>query len=90
MRLLTAVIYTIVPMLLLSCEQKPVESGVDPALGRECFETRRSTLPPGTQYEGIEKVTGNRLTIRIMDGLDVTTVDCELNPDGELLRGSDS
>ena len=59
-------------------------SDIDPMLGRECFESRRASLPAGTQYEGIESAAGNRITIRIMNGVDVTTLDCELNPDGTL------
>jgi hypothetical protein len=45
---------------------------------------KRETLSfqPGTQYEGIEKLTENRLTIRIMNGVDVVRLNCVLNPDG--------
>lgn len=88
MRLLNAIVYTVLPTLLIACEQQAMDSGTDPGLGRECFEYQRSSLPPGTQYEGIAEATGNRITIRIMDGVDVTTVDCELNPDGGLQRDS--
>ena len=51
-------------------------------LGLECFESHR--LPPGTQYEGIEKLADNTLTIRIMNGVDVVTLDCGLTTDGTL------
>jgi hypothetical protein len=53
-------------------------------MGVGCFESHRESLPPGTQYEGIEKLTGNKLTIRIMNGVEVVTLDCALNPDGTL------
>lgn len=39
---------------------------------------------PGTQYEGIEKLAENHLTIRIMNGVEVQTLVCELHPDGTL------
>jgi len=38
----------------------------------------------GTQYEGIEKLAKNRVTIKIMNGVEVVTLDCVLNPDGTL------
>jgi hypothetical protein len=53
-------------------------------LGLECFESHRALLPPGAQYEGIEKLAENRLTIKIMNGVEVVTLDCGLNPDGTL------
>jgi hypothetical protein len=90
MRVLTTVVYTVITTLLIACEQKTMDSTIDPDLGRECFEFQRSTLPPGTQYEGIAGATGNRITIRIMDGVDLTTVDCELNPEGGVRRNSGS
>ena len=58
--------------------------GFDPMLGLECFENHRASLAPGAQYEGIEKRAGDRLTIRIMNGVEVVTLDCGLNPDGTL------
>lgn len=45
---------------------------------------RATSLPPGTQYEGIEKLAENVLTIRIMNGVEVVTMDCGVNPDGSL------
>jgi hypothetical protein len=53
-------------------------------LGFECFESHRASLPPGAQYEGIEKLAENTLTIKIMNGVDVVTLDCALNPDGAM------
>jgi hypothetical protein len=68
--------------LLFACDQRNPASEVDPKLGRECFESHRAALPPGTQYEGIETLAEDRLTIRIMNGVDVVTLDCRLNADG--------
>jgi hypothetical protein len=84
MRILTAGIMIVLVPILLSCDQRQAMSDVDPALGRACFESRRAALPPGTQYEGIESATGQMITIRIMDGLNVKTLDCALKPDGTL------
>ena len=68
--------------LLISCDQQHSALDVDPKLGIECFDSHR--LPPGTQYEGIEKLAENLLTIRIMNGVEVVTLDCGLNPNGAL------
>ena len=84
MRILTTIVPLVLTPFLFSCDQRPPVSDVDPKLGRECFESRRASLPPGTQYEGIEKLAENRLTIRIMNGVGVVTLDCGLNPDGTL------
>ena len=82
MRIITAIVYLALTALLLSCDQQHSVSDVDPRLGLECFESHR--LPPGTQYEGIEKLAEDGLTIRIMNGVEVVTLDCGLNPDGTL------
>ena len=84
MRILTTILQLAVTALLFSCDQQHAAPDVDPGVGLECFESYRASLPPGTQYEGIEKLAGLRLRIRIMNGLEVTTIDCELNPDGTL------
>jgi hypothetical protein len=85
MRILTAIVYLTVAALLYACEQQQNSTpDIDPRLGLECFESYRASLPPGTKYEGIEKLAGVRLRIRIMKGLEVITIDCELNPDGTL------
>jgi len=81
-RILTAIVQLALIALLLSCDQQHSASDIDPKLGLECFESQRATLPPGTQYEGIDKLTENRLTIKIMNGVEVVTLDCGLNPDG--------
>ena len=84
MRILTAIVYLAVTALLLSCDQQHSTSDIDPKLGLECFESHRASLPPGTQYEGIEKLVEGVLTIKIMNGVEVVTLDCGLNPDGTL------
>ncbi len=84
MRILTSIVYLAVTVLLSSCEQQHSASDIDPMLGLECFESHRASFPPGTQYEGIEKLAEDRLVIKIMDGVEVMALDCELNPDGTL------
>jgi len=86
MRIITAIVYLALMAILSSCDQQHSASDVDPMLGLECFESHRASLPPGTQYEGIKKLAENRLTIRIMDGVEVVMVDCGLKPDGTLRR----
>jgi len=84
MRILTTIVLFSLTALLCACDQRHAASGVDPGLGLECFESHRAALPPGSQYEGIEKLAGSRLTIRVMNGVEVVTLACELNPDGTL------
>ena len=84
MRILTAIVYLAITALLSSCDQQQSASNIDPKLGLDCFESQRASLPPGTQYEGIKKLDENRLTIKIMNGVDVVTLECGLTPDGEL------
>lgn len=85
MRTLSAIVYLAVTAFLLSCDQQHPASAIDPNSGLECFESHRAALPPGTQYEGIEKLDEGRLTIKIMNGVDVVMIDCLLEPDGTLL-----
>ena len=87
MRILATIGYLALAALLLACDQQNSASDVDPVLGIECFESHRASLPPGAQYEGIEKLTGDRLTIRIMNGVEVVTMDCGVQPDGTLESG---
>jgi hypothetical protein len=84
MRIFNAIVQLALMTLLSSCNQQHSTSGIDPKLGFECFEIHRASLSPGTQYEGIETLAGDVLTIRIMNGVDVVTLDCGLNPDGTL------
>ena len=84
MRILIAIVYLAITAHLLSCDQQRSVTNIDPKLGLDCFESHRTSLPPGTQYEGIEKLAENRLTIKIMNGVDVVTLECGLTPDGEL------
>jgi hypothetical protein len=84
MRILTAIVQLALAALLYSCDQQHSASGIDPRLGLECFESHRTSFPPGTQYEGIEKLADDGLSIRIMNGVEVVTLDCALDPDGTL------
>ena len=84
MRILTTIFFLVLTAFLCSCDQQHSAPDIDPRLGLECFESRRASLPPGTQYEGIEKLAENRLTIKVMNGVAVETLDCELNPGGTL------
>ena len=84
MRILATIVFLAVSALLSSCDQQHSATDVDPKLGLECFESYRASFPPGTQYEGIEKLADDRLTIRVMNGVEVETLDCGLNPDGTL------
>ena len=71
-------------VLLTACGQQEVALDIDPLLGRTCFQSKLSSLPPGSQYEGILGKDGNRLTIKIMDGTGVVTVECTLADDQTL------
>jgi len=84
MRILTTIVQLALTAFLFSCDQQNSTSDIDPKLGLECYESHRASLPPGTQYEGIEKLAENRLTIRIMNGVEVEMLDCGLTPDGTL------
>jgi hypothetical protein len=85
MRHCTAVVLGFLTALqLTSCGQKESEIEVDPQLGRQCFDAHIDALPSGTQYEGIERAVAGRLTIRVMTGVELTSVECELDPDGTL------
>ncbi len=84
MRIISTIFKLALTALLFACDQQQPTSDVDLKLGRECFESHRASLPPGTQYEGIEKLAEDRLTIRIMNGVEVVTLDCGMNPNGTL------
>ncbi len=71
-------------VFLTACGDKAPAVDVDPQLGRACFAGKLAELPPGSQYEGIAGLENGRLSIRIMDGKQVTTVDCALAADGSL------
>jgi hypothetical protein len=84
MRTLTTIVQFGLTTFLIACDQQHAVLDIDPVLGTECFESQRASLPPGTQYEGIEKLVGDTLTIRIMNGVEVVTLDCRLDPQGTL------
>ncbi len=87
MQKINGVLYAGLTPFLFSCDQQPPAPDIDLALGRACFESHRADLPPGTQYEGIKGLVGDQLTIRIMNGVEVVTIDCTLNADG-VIQGS--
>ena len=72
---------------LCSCGPKPPTVDIDPQIGRDCLEMQRASLPPGTQFEGIESASEGKLVIRVMTGTELTTVACDLGPDGSLRSG---
>jgi hypothetical protein len=84
MRIFTTIGCLALTALLFACDQQHSASDVDPMLGLECFESHRASLTPGAQYEGIEKLAENVLTIKIMNGVEVVTLDCGLKPDATL------
>ena len=84
MRIITAITYLPLTTLLIACGQQNAAPDIDPVVGRACFDQHQMSLQQGTQYEGIEKVTPGKVLIRIMDGVKVATIECELNPDGTL------
>lgn len=64
--------------LLAGCGQQNPAMDIDPQLGINCFESHRPSLPPGSQYEGIVALSDNRLSIRVMNGIDLVTLDCQV------------
>ena len=77
MRTLAATLYIGLATFLFSCDQPPAITEEDLKLGLECFENHRASLPPGTQYEGVAKRSADRLTIKVMNGVEVVTMDCK-------------
>jgi hypothetical protein len=73
-----------ITVTLTACDQREAASNVDPQLGINCFQSKLPLLPPGSQYEGIEGKDGNLLTIKVMDGTGVITVECALTDDEAL------
>ena len=84
MRIISLIVQVTLIAPLFSCDSHQSTPAIDPKLGLECFDIHRTSLPPGTQYEGIEKVIENRLTVKIMNGIEVVTIDCGMKPDGTL------
>ena len=85
MRIHSAIVYATLAASLLSCDKSSPVADIDPRLGSECFESYRASFAPGTQYEGIEKLDGDLLTIRIMDGIEVVRIDCSI----KAIKGSE-
>ena len=84
MHMIKTILTITLATLLFACGQQDPGTAIDPMTGRACFESLRATLLPGTQYEGIDSVSDGRIVIRIMNGVDVTTLECGLNPDGSI------
>ncbi|MEA3274689.1 MAG: hypothetical protein U9Q81_05220 [Pseudomonadota bacterium] len=82
-QLLHAFFVSLPAFLVLSCERQATSPDIDPITGRQCFAVHQARLPPGTQYEGYE-VKGDRISVKMMTGVELKTVDCALNPDGTL------
>jgi hypothetical protein len=84
LRITTLILSFTITMILTACDQQEVAPNVDPQLGSNCFQSKLPSLPPGSQYEGIEGKDGNLLTIKVMDGTGVITVECVLADDETL------
>lgn len=78
--------FVVTASLLIACTPQEPAIDVDPQVGRECFSTHVDSLPAGAQYEGIERAVAGRVSIRVMTGVDLKTLDCSLNPDASLKR----
>ncbi len=76
------IIFALAMPLLNSCGQGEPAIDVDPQIGQDCFDSHIASLPSGTQYEGIERAVAGRITIRVMTGVELATVQCALAPDG--------
>lgn len=85
-RLISLTPFVLAVPVLSACTRQDPAIDVDPQVGRACFERHLASLPPGAQYEGIERAIAGRLSIRVMTGLDLKTLGCGLNPDGSLQR----
>ncbi len=78
------IIFVLAVPLLNSCGQEEPAIDVDPQIGQDCFDSHIASLPNGTQYEGIERAVAGQITVRVMTGVELTTVECALAPDGTL------
>jgi hypothetical protein len=76
---LTPTLTLALTLALTGCGPGP--AGPEPPQGRPCFELLRATLPPGAQYEGAS-AAGDRIRIRVMNGVDLQTLECRLDADG--------
>lgn len=77
-------LFVLAAPLLIACTPQEPAIEVNSQVGRECFERHLTALPPGAQFEGIERAVAGRLSIRVMTGVDLKTLECGLNPDGSL------
>lgn len=74
-------------LLLLSCSEENTAQNIDPKRGLDCFESQRANFPAGTQYEGIDAANDQTISIRVMTGVELKSIDCRLNADGTLDTG---
>ena len=86
LRTTTIILSFTTTVFLTACDQQEAVHDVEPQLGLNCFQSKLRSLPPGSQYEGIEGKDGNRLTIKVMDGTGVITVECALTDDETLQK----
>jgi hypothetical protein len=66
-----------------ACSPEPEGPPADPRLGRACFELHRPSLPPGSQYEGVE-AGGAGVVIKVMNGVEVVRLECATTAAGEV------
>lgn len=83
-RITTSMLFVLSALSLVSCDRQQPAAEIDPALGWACFEAHRATLPLGSQYEGVEEVTTERISIRSMTGAGVERFDCTLGTEGDV------
>jgi len=76
-------------VLLGACSEQAPAPNVDPLLGRACFQQQLNALPPGSQYEGIASADAKSIRIKVMNGVDVVSVECALGADGQLASPSE-
>jgi hypothetical protein len=70
---------------LVACGPQEPPVDIDPQLGRDCLELHLPSLPPGTQFEGVTAAQSDQLTIRVMTGVELTTLDCRRGEDGAVI-----
>jgi hypothetical protein len=71
-------------LTILSACGPPAEPAIDHITGRECFELHLDRLPPGAQYEGVASGDETRFEVRVMDGVKLVTVQCEIDAAGNV------
>jgi hypothetical protein len=85
MRILAEIIQLPLTVLFVSCDQQHTPQMSIRSLDLNAFRVTVHYPHRGLQYECIENFAEKGITIRIMTGVDVVTLDCGLNPDGTAL-----